>query len=56
MRHRIGLNTGQIVAGNMGSSVRMSYTMMGDAVNTTARLESGAKQYGIESQVGEKDI
>tara|TARA_Y100000996_G_scaffold36680_1_gene25609 strand:- start:4500 stop:5627 length:1128 start_codon:yes stop_codon:yes gene_type:complete len=54
MRHRIGLNTGQIVAGNMGSSVRMSYTMMGDAVNTTARLESGAKQYGIESQVGEK--
>ena len=54
MRHRIGLNTGQIVAGNMGSSVRMSYTMMGDAVNTTARLESGAKQYGIESQVGEE--
>ena len=54
MRHRIGLNAGQIVAGNMGSSVRMSYTMMGDAVNTTARLESGAKQYGIESQVGEK--
>ena len=53
MRHRIGLNSGQIVAGNMGSSMRMGYTMMGDAVNATARLESGAKQYGIESQVGE---
>ena len=38
----------------MGSDMRMNYTMMGDTVNVTARLESGAKQYGIETQVGEK--
>jgi len=38
----------------MGSDMRMNYTMMGDTVNLTARLESGAKQYGIETQVGSK--
>ena len=54
MRHRIGVNCGSLVTGNMGSDMRMSYTMMGDTVNLTSRLESGAKQYGIESQVGEK--
>jgi adenylate cyclase len=54
MRHRIGVNCGSLVTGNMGSEMRMNYTMMGDAVNLTARLESGAKQYGIETQVGEK--
>lgn len=47
MRMRIGLNSGQIVTGNMGSKMRMNYTMMGDAVNLAARLESGAKQYGV---------
>lgn len=47
MRMRIGVNSGPIVTGNMGSAVRMNYTMMGDAVNLAARLESGAKQYGV---------
>ncbi|SVD08227.1 uncharacterized protein METZ01_LOCUS361081, partial [marine metagenome] len=47
MRHRIGVNCGSLVTGNMGSDMRMNYTMMGDTVNLTARLESGAKQYGI---------
>lgn len=46
MRTRIGLNTGPAVTGNMGSHLRMSYTMMGDSVNLAARLESGAKHYG----------
>jgi class 3 adenylate cyclase/CHASE2 domain-containing sensor protein len=46
MRMRVGINTGAIVTGNMGSKLRMNYTMMGDAVNLAARLESGAKQYG----------
>jgi len=53
MRHRIGINCGSLVTGNMGSDMRMNYTMMGDTVNLTARLESGAKQYGIEAHVGE---
>ncbi|MBN1984034.1 MAG: CHASE2 domain-containing protein [Chitinivibrionales bacterium] len=47
MRMRIGVNTGAITTGNMGSAVRMNYTMMGDAVNLAARLESAAKQYGV---------
>ncbi len=46
MRMRIGLNTGPAVTGNMGSQLRMNYTMMGDTVNLAARLESGAKHYG----------
>jgi class 3 adenylate cyclase/CHASE2 domain-containing sensor protein len=53
MRMRIGVNTGQIVTGNMGSRMRMNYTMMGDAVNLAARLESAAKQYGIYSMISE---
>lgn len=47
MRMRIGINTGAIVTGNMGSKKRMNYTMMGDPVNLAARLESAAKQYGV---------
>jgi adenylate cyclase len=47
MRMRIGINTGAITTGNMGSAVRMNYTMMGDSVNLAARLESAAKGYGV---------
>ena len=50
---RIGLNSGEIVVGNMGSTMRMNYTMMGDAVNLAARLESGAKQYGVYNLISE---
>jgi len=46
MRMRIGVHTGRIVTGNMGSDLRMNYTMMGDDVNLAARLESAGKQYG----------
>ena len=51
MQNRIGINTGKMVTGNMGSTMRMNYTMMGDTVNLAARLESSAKQYGIYIQV-----
>ncbi len=51
MRMRIGINTGAITTGNMGSAVRMNYTMMGDAVNLAARLESAAKQYGVYTMI-----
>ena len=53
MQHRIGLNSGSMVTGNMGSEMRMNYTMMGDTVNLAARLESSAKQYGVYNFVGE---
>lgn len=53
MQHRVGLNSGDMVTGNMGSTMRMNYTMMGDTVNLAARLESSAKQYGVYIQVAE---
>ena len=53
MQNRIGINTGQLVTGNMGSESRMNYTMMGDTVNLAARLESSAKQYGIYIQIAD---
>jgi adenylate cyclase len=43
---RIGINTGDMVAGNMGTNKKMNYTIMGDAVNLAARLEGVNKQYG----------
>jgi len=42
---RIGLNSGPIVVGNMGTAKRMDYTMMGDNVNLASRLEGVCKQY-----------
>lgn len=50
MRMRIGICAGEFVTGNMGSIKRMNYTMMGDVVNTAARLEASAKQYGVYIQ------
>jgi len=43
---RIGVNTGDMVAGNMGTANKMNYTIMGNAVNLAARLEGVNKQYG----------
>ena len=53
MQNRIGISSGNMVTGNMGSEARMNYTMMGDNVNTAARLESSAKQYGIYIQIAD---
>jgi len=53
LRHRVGLNSGPMVTGNMGSEMRMNYTMMGDTVNVAARLESSAKLYGVYIHVAE---
>lgn len=53
MQTRIGINTGLMVTGNMGSQSRFNYTMMGDNVNLAARCESGAKAYGVYTMVTE---
>ena len=46
LKTRIGINTGEMVVGNMGTATRMDYTMMGHNVNLAARLEGVNKRYG----------
>ena len=49
----IGINTGNCIVGNMGSEFRKNYTVLGDAVNLGARLESQSKTYGVSIVIGE---
>ena len=53
MQSRIGLNSGPAMVGNIGSQSRLNYTVMGDNVNLAARMESGAKHFGVRTMVTE---
>jgi adenylate cyclase len=53
LRIGIGVESGMVRVGDMGSQIRRAYTAMGDAVNIASRLEGRTKYYGVEVLVGE---